>query len=107
LLAGAPLLVLQGLARADAQAALLLAAEDGNAAGDGIVEDALMRAATCMDLGGCAQLWREQHAPPPDVVDLQDEAAAEDAAQWEQQEREQAVRNSPNPLQQWRASLLM
>jgi hypothetical protein len=78
---------LQGLARADALAALLLAAEDGSC-----VEDALMRAATCMDLGGCAKLWREQHGPPPEVVDLQDDAAAEDAARQAQQERERQVR---------------
>jgi hypothetical protein len=79
--------LLQGLSRADALAALLLAAEDG-----GNVEGALMRAATCMDLGSCAKLWREQHAPPPEVVDLQDAAAAEDAARQAQQERERQVR---------------
>jgi hypothetical protein len=83
---------LQGLTRADSLAALLLAAEDGCV--DGYVEDALMRAATCMDIGGCAKLWREQHAPPPEVVDLQDDAAAADEARQAQQERERQVRNA-------------
>ncbi|WIA19343.1 hypothetical protein OEZ85_003974 [Tetradesmus obliquus] len=84
------LLMGQGLTRDDAQAALLLAAADstpGHSSSpvEGRLEDALLRAATCMDVGGCAKLWRDQHAPPPAVVDLRDEAA--DAAQQEQQER--------------------
>lgn len=87
--------LLQGLTRDDAQAALLLAAADstpGHSSSpvEGRLEDALLRAATCMDVGGCAKLWRDQHAPPPAVVDLRDEAA--DAAQQEQQERARQVR---------------
>lgn len=41
----------QGLARRDALAALLLA--------DGDVDEALVRATTCCDIGGCAKVWRD------------------------------------------------
>jgi hypothetical protein len=44
-----------------------------------------------MDIGGCAALWREHNAPSPAVVDLQDEAAADEATRREQEERERQV----------------
>ena len=61
----------QGLSRADALAALLLA--------DGDVDDAIVRATTCLDVGGCAAVWIRMHAP-------QQARRGTDAQQQQQQE---------------------
>lgn len=74
--------VMQGLTRADAQAALLLAAEEG-AAGEEKVEDALLAAVRCLSLGGCAMVWRAQHLPAAAAVNEPAAGAAAGAAQQE------------------------
>ena len=55
------LLTQQGLSRADAVAALLLELQDGASGGD-----PLLRAVTCMDLGGAAKVWADMQ-PAQDV----------------------------------------
>lgn len=63
------MLLSQGLSLQDALAALLLA--------EGDVEEALMRATMCLELGGTAKMWRDMQ--PVEVLDV-------DAANRQQEE---------------------